>query len=465
MIYQSAKNGIPISGRKPAPASDSMSIASVTMTSGAVTFDINATGAGPAHVFLCAGDPGSIPVFITSCTQAADPWPDYGLTPCAMTDGGIPPWSPDMSGRVVRDVPVAVTGGPQVVTIPLDAAAYGKLTATGNPVTTGGYALVSFKSTVLDPQGLNEVQAFALTTTNTVVTADYDPTQFGHPVTFTAAVTATDPASGTPTGSVQFMLDGAPVGAPLPLDATAHATLPAISSLAIGTHTVAAIYSGDPAHVGSTSPAVNHTVKKRLSTTTAVTSGLNPSVYGGPVTFTATVTPENPSSGLVPTGFVQWKADGVAVGGPVALNAVGQATVTTNMLAAGHRGIRAQYLADANYTGSTSPTFTQTVKKATPTGTVSSLPLPPIVYGTKPIVFTATFANPAPIGSLTPSTVQFYIDGTVMGGPVALDPSYNASFTVTWNLPVGNHTIKARYMGNANFLAVYTPGVAFKVNP
>ncbi len=461
-ILNTATNRVPLAGREPAPVADSMSITSVAMTPSTVTLKLDATGTGSAHVYLYAGDPHAIPVYNTSCTQAADPWPDWSFTPCNAADGTIPPWSPDMSGRVIRDVTVPVAGGPQTVTIPLDAAAYASLTATGNNLTTGGYALVSFKSTVLDPYGLNGVQSFALVTTNTVVTADYDPTQFGHPVTFTAAVTATVPG-GTPTGSVQFYVDGVASGAPVPLDATAHGTF-TTSALAIGTHAVHAIYSGDAGFVGSRSPSINHSVKKRLSTTTAVTSGLNPSVYGGPVTFTATVTPENPSSGLVPTGFVQWKADGVAVGGPVALNAVGQATVTTNMLAAGHRGIRAQYLADANYTGSTSPTFTQTVKKATPTGTVSSLPLPPIVYGTKPIVFTATFANPAPIGSLTPAMVQFLIDGTSLGPPVALDPSYHASFTVTWNLPVGSHQVRAKYLGSANFLAVQTPGFTFVVN-
>ena len=37
--------------------------------------------------------------------------PDYGLSACAMTDGGIPPWSPDMSGRVIRSVDGAGRGG------------------------------------------------------------------------------------------------------------------------------------------------------------------------------------------------------------------------------------------------------------------------------------------------------------------------------------------------------------------
>ncbi len=300
--------------------------------------------------------------------------------------------------------------------------------------------------------------------TTTTIAQDYDPTQYGHPVTFSATVAPVASSAGTPTGNVQFNLDGAPAGAPVPLDAAGKATW-APTTLAIGTHTVSVDYLGADYFTPSSSATINHIVKKRLATTTAVTSGLNPSVYGGPVTFTATVNPENLSSGITPTGFVQWKVDGAPVGGPVALNAVAQATLTTNALLAGHRNIRAVYAGDPNYTGSTSPAFVQTVNKATPTGIVISDPPSPVGYGIKPITFTALFANPAPIGSLTPAMVQFLIDGTNMGVPVALDPSYHAIFKVTWNLPVGNHTVKARYLGGADFAPAFSAPYPFKVNP
>jgi hypothetical protein len=64
-----------------------------------------------------------------------------------VTDGGIPPWSPDMSGHVVRDVTTAVTAGVKHVSIPLDAAGFAKLASAG-------HALVSFET----PN--DEVQAF-----------------------------------------------------------------------------------------------------------------------------------------------------------------------------------------------------------------------------------------------------------------------------------------------------------------
>jgi LmbE family N-acetylglucosaminyl deacetylase len=148
-IAQSARNGVPISGRNPAPAGDSITIGNVILNPGAASFDITATGPGSAHVYLWSGDKGQIPVFNTSCTLAADPPPDYGLTACATTDGSIPAWSPDMSGRVIRDLVVAVTGaGVKHVSVPLDAAAFAKV-AGGD-----GSALVSFET----PN--DEVQAF-----------------------------------------------------------------------------------------------------------------------------------------------------------------------------------------------------------------------------------------------------------------------------------------------------------------
>jgi LmbE family N-acetylglucosaminyl deacetylase len=147
-IYQSAQDGVPISGRDPAPANDSITVSKPKLNPAKAEFQIDATGPGTAHVYLWYGDHGAIPVFLTSCAFPSDPAqvPDYGFSACALTDGGIPPWSPDMSGRIVGSATVPVFTGKQKVTIPLDAAAYTKLA-------TNGSALISFET----PN--NEVQA------------------------------------------------------------------------------------------------------------------------------------------------------------------------------------------------------------------------------------------------------------------------------------------------------------------
>lgn len=68
----------------------------------------------------------------------------------------------------------------------------------------------------------------------------------------------------------------------------------------------------------------------KANTTTTVTSSQNPSTYGQPVTFTATVTAVAPGGGT-PTGTVTFY-DGTTVLGTATLNSSGQATFTTSSL-------------------------------------------------------------------------------------------------------------------------------------
>jgi hypothetical protein len=143
-IAQSARNGVPISGR--VPTSD-LTILSTTLLGGSVDIVTTSRGSGTARAFLTTGDIGAIPVWTTTCTPAADPPPDYGLTPCALTDGATPPWSPDMSGHLVKQASLQVTRGVQHWSIPLTAAQRTQLDANG-------HLLVSYET----PR--NEVQAF-----------------------------------------------------------------------------------------------------------------------------------------------------------------------------------------------------------------------------------------------------------------------------------------------------------------
>ncbi len=122
-IWQSARDDVPIAGRTPAPWNDRVvRVGRPQLTRSGVRVPVIANGSGTAHLYLWSGDVGQIPVYLTSCSRTDDPPPDYGMTPCAVTDGGIPPWSPDMSGRVLGDRTVSVHRGWQVVTIPLDGA-------------------------------------------------------------------------------------------------------------------------------------------------------------------------------------------------------------------------------------------------------------------------------------------------------------------------------------------------------
>jgi hypothetical protein len=144
-IAQSARNGVPISGRVPAPAARGITVNSAVLKTGSVDIDIDAAGPGTLHAFLYDGEKGYTPVFNSSCPPSGTA--DDGLSACAQTDGSIPAWSPDMSGRVVADVKRTITAGHQVISLPVSEAGAVK-------IASGGSALVAFQT----PQ--DEVQAF-----------------------------------------------------------------------------------------------------------------------------------------------------------------------------------------------------------------------------------------------------------------------------------------------------------------
>ncbi|MEU6655737.1 PIG-L family deacetylase [Streptomyces sp. NPDC046900] len=147
-IYQSARNGVPIAGLAPAPASDQIAITRTQLGAKAETVDLTATGPGTAHLFLWTGDQSYIPVYTESC--ASDP-NEPGFTPCSANDGSAPSWGTDMGGHLVRDVTVTVRPGANRVVIPLDAAARQKLAGPGT-------TLVSFRTAA------DQVQALAMPT-------------------------------------------------------------------------------------------------------------------------------------------------------------------------------------------------------------------------------------------------------------------------------------------------------------
>ena len=117
-IAQSARNGVPIAGRDPAPAARGLSVGGAVLTSSALKLDLVAGAAGTARVFLYDvrpqdGNKSYTRVWETSCAPATNPAPDYGLSACAAADGTTPPWAPDMMGAIVREATVGVHGARQ----------------------------------------------------------------------------------------------------------------------------------------------------------------------------------------------------------------------------------------------------------------------------------------------------------------------------------------------------------------
>jgi N-acetylneuraminic acid mutarotase len=264
-----------------------------------------------------------------------------------------------------------------------------------------------------------------------------NPSSYGQSVTFTATVS---PWSAT--GTVQF-LDGTTVLGTATI-ANTKASL-AIPTLAVGAHSITAVYSGDANYLTSTSAALAQTVNKLVSSVTLASSA-KPSTYGQSVTFTATV---SPSSG---TGTVQFLDGATSLGTATIAN--GKAALAISTLAVGAHSITAVYSGDANDLTSTSAALAQTVNKVASSVTLASS-VNPSSYG-QSVTFTATVSPLSPTG-----TVQF-LDGTTSLGTATIAGG-SASLAIS-SLAVGAHSITAVYSGDANHTTSTSTALAQTVN-
>ena len=133
-------------------------------------------------------------------------------------------------------------------------------------------------------------------------------------MTFTASVTPTGGATGTPTGTVQFEDNGADIGSPVTLDSSGQATFSTSSAsmLTAGANTITAVYSGDTNFNGSTSANLTETINTG-TVTTSVSASADPVTIGQSVILTATVSPAGGVT-LTPTGTIQFEDDGTDIG-------------------------------------------------------------------------------------------------------------------------------------------------------
>ena len=219
-------------------------------------------------------------------------------------------------------------------------------------------------------------------------------------------MTATAPASGTRTGTVNFQDSGISIigcGAQ-PVAVNGKATC-VVSYASPGSHTISAIYSGDANFNPSTSPNLTQTVNMG-NTTTALASSANPSVAGQNVTYTATVTATAPASGTR-TGTVDFRDAGVTIAGcgAQAVSVAGKATCTVTYAGPGSHTISGVYSGDANFNPSTSPNLTQTVNMGNTTTALASSANPSVVG--QNVTYTATVTATAPASGTRTGTVDF----------------------------------------------------------
>jgi hypothetical protein len=279
------------------------------------------------------------------------------------------------------------------------------------------------------------VSQVVIGTTTTAVASNHNPSVIGQSVTFTATVTA---SSGTATGTVAFM-DGATTLGTGTLSGTT-ATF-STSSLAVGTHSITAVYGGSAGFTGSTSPNLSQVVNLGATTTTVV-SNLNPSLQGQSVTFTATVSATSPATGT-PTGIVTFK-DGASTLGTGTLSG-NTATFSTSALSIATHTISAVYGGDSSFNGSTSSNLSQVVNNPSTTLTINSS-VNPSTYN-QSVTFTARLTNAG--GNFSGQTITF-TDGATTIGTANTNGGGNATVSIS-TLTAGSHTITASYAGANGF--------------
>jgi hypothetical protein len=284
----------------------------------------------------------------------------------------------------------------------------------------------------------------------TAVVSSLNPSEFGATVTFTAAVTS--PSGAVPTGSVTFK-NGTIILGTGPLSA-GHATF-STKTLAVGAHSITAVYPGNTNIGGSTSVVLHQNVNKAGSSTT-VTAAPNPSEFNQSVKFTATV---KSSTSATPAGTVTFK-DGLTTLGVGTLNASGVATLSSSTLKVGNHPITADYSGSADFLASNSAKLVQVVNKATTTTKVTSS-LNPSKKG-QAVTFTAAI-TPAFGGS--PSGTVTFKNGLVTLGTGAVNATTHKATFTTSALAVGTHHVTAVYGGDTDFATSTSAVLNQVVNP
>jgi hypothetical protein len=207
--------------------------------------------------------------------------------------------------------------------------------------------------------------------TTTSLVASPTSITYGQPLTLTTTVEVVAPVVGTAEGEVTFHdggIAGPAIGSASLNEGTLNQATLTTSELSAGSHTIVAVYGGNPSFDGGASNTVTVNVSKAASST-SLSSSTYPSEFGQPVTFTATL--DGPGTTTVP-GTVQFKAGGVNIGTPQPL-IVGIASITIGTLPGGSHSITAVYSGSASYhPSSASPSQVVTCDE-TITGTASSI--------------------------------------------------------------------------------------------
>jgi hypothetical protein len=266
--------------------------------------------------------------------------------------------------------------------------------------------------------------------------------QYASAVTFTATA-----SPSTAAGSVTFYDGAANLGAAPLVSGSAALT---ISTLAVGTHSITAVFST----TGAVSAALRQAVN-RAASSVSLSSSANPSALNQSVTFTAIIAP------ALCTGTVTFYNSGVSMGTGTVSGGI--ASYTTSWGTAGTESITASYGGDSNCGGCNATLAPAQAVKNLTASSVTLTSNPNAWYFGQQITFTAT-VTPAPPN---PEAVTFY--DTTGGVPTNIgSANTNATgvATLVWSFAsVAQHSITASYPGDAILAANTSPALVQNVGP
>lgn len=148
--------------------------------------------------------------------------------------------------------------------------------------------------------------------TQTTLTSDENPSQVGDTVNLTAVVAPAPPATGTPTGTVDFF-DGSTLLGSVALDSKGNSVF-TTSALAAGMHQITAKYEGDSTFASSASAALTQTVNENF--TVAANPNALTITHGQSGTSTLTITP----AGGADTVAIAFSCTGLPAGSTCTFN-------------------------------------------------------------------------------------------------------------------------------------------------
>jgi Bacterial Ig-like domain (group 3)/FG-GAP-like repeat/FG-GAP repeat len=192
---------------------------------------------------------------------------------------------------------------------------------------------------------LQVVKSTTKSLTSTLLVSSLNPSVYGQNVIWAAKVSSTGPHP--PTGNVFFRWsrDGQNYNigtAALNASGVAMVTSTSLSANPYGSaYPLVGVYSGDAFNLGSTSAVLLQDVLQ-TKTAATITSSLNPSKLGQPVTFTAKIT----SPTVMPTGPVTFSIGYTNLG--TAQLSGGTAKFTTSALPVGSSRVKVTYYGNSN---------------------------------------------------------------------------------------------------------------------